>query len=119
MKQNNQKLTIANKIKKWIQTTKEIENSRFAISITRLTSIKSLCADKIAAEKFALYIAKQVQKQRNQATRPENFSDEEWEQQKQVVDEAIAQMEINLENPTAETQQPLIRLLKIIDSLQG
>jgi 3-dehydroquinate synthase class II len=50
---------IANKIKKWVQTAKEVEKTRLAISITRLTSIKSLCTeDRVAAEKFALYIAK-------------------------------------------------------------
>lgn len=119
MKQNNPKITIANKIKKWIQTTKELENSRFAISITRLTSIKSLCADIVASNKFALYIATRIQQQMNQATRPEHFSDEEWQQQKQLVDEAIFQMEIHLEIPSAETGQSLNRLLREIDTLQG
>jgi hypothetical protein len=45
MKQNKQQLAIAKKIKKWIQTTQEVEKARFAIPITRLTSIKSLCVD--------------------------------------------------------------------------
>ena len=119
MKPKNQQLTIANKIKKWIQTTKEVETARFAISITRLTSIKSLCTDEVAAEKFALYIAKRVQQQMNQATCPEHFTDEEWEQHKQLVDEAIALMESYLESPTYENPQSLRRLLREIDDLQG
>jgi hypothetical protein len=49
MKQNKQQLAIAKKIKKWIQTTQEVEKTRFAIPITRLTSIKSLCVDEVAA----------------------------------------------------------------------
>ncbi|MCC3600076.1 MULTISPECIES: hypothetical protein [unclassified Microcoleus] len=61
MKQNNQQRANANKIKKWIQATQEVEKTRFAIPITRLTSIKSLCVDAVAAEKFALYIAQRVQ----------------------------------------------------------
>jgi hypothetical protein len=92
MKQNNQQRATANKIKKWIQTTKEVEKTRFAIPITRLTSIKSLCTDEVAAEKFALYIAQRVQQLRNQATCPEHFTGEEWEQQQQLVDEAILLM---------------------------
>ena len=119
MKQKNQQLTVANKIKKWIQTAKEAEATRFAISITRLTSIKSICTDKIATEEFALYMAKRVQEQMNQDECPEEFSDEEWLQQKQLMNEALAQMKINLENPTYENQQSLLKLLREIDSLQG
>ncbi|MEG4595362.1 hypothetical protein QUB00_26655 [Microcoleus sp. F8_C2] len=70
MKPNNQQRATANKIKKWIQATQEVEKARFAIPITRLTSIKSLCADEVAAEKFALYIARLVQQQINQAICP-------------------------------------------------
>ncbi|TAD80629.1 MAG: hypothetical protein EAZ78_26295 [Oscillatoriales cyanobacterium] len=54
-KQNNQQRATANKIKKWSQTSKKVEKTLFAIPITRLTSIKSLCTDEVAAENFALY----------------------------------------------------------------
>ncbi len=103
MKQNKQQLAIAKKIKKWIQTTREVEKARFAIPITRLTSIKSLCADEVAAEKFALYIARLVQQQMDRANCPEHFTDEEWEQQKQLVDEAISLMDSYRENPSYES----------------
>lgn len=119
MSQKNQQLTIANKIKKWIQTAKEIETARFAIPITRLTSIKSFCADEIVSGQFALYIAKRVQEQMNLDSRPEHFSESEWSQQKQLMNEAIPQMEIHLENPTYETKQSIQKLLKKIDDLQG
>jgi hypothetical protein len=92
MKQNNQQRATANKIKKWIQATKEVEKARLAIPITRLTSIKSLCVDAVAAQKFALYIAQRVQQQINQATCPEHFTSEEWAQQQQLVDDAITLM---------------------------
>ena len=119
MKKNNPQLAIANKIKKMIQTIKEVEKTRFCISITRLTSIKSLCADEVAAQKFALFIAQGVQKQRNQATRPEHFTNEEWEQQKELVDETISLMESYIENPTDEIKESLRMLSKAIDGLQG
>jgi hypothetical protein len=119
MKQNNQQRTIANKIKKWIKTTKEVEKTRFAIPITRLTSIKSLCVDEIAAEKFALYITQQVQQQMNQVSCPEHFTNEEWEQQKQLVNEAIALMQSYLDSPSDESRQFLKNLLRDIDGLQG
>lgn len=119
MKQNNQQLAIANKIKKWIKTTNEVEKARFAISITRLTSIKSLCADEVAAEKFALYIAKRVQQQLHRMTCPEHFTEAEWEQQQELVDEAISLMESYIENHSYESRQSLSRLLREIDGLQG
>jgi len=119
MKQNKQQLAIAKKIQKWIQTTQEVEKARFAIPITRLTSIKSLCVDEVAAEKFALYIAQRVQQQINQANCPEHFTEEEWEQQKQLVDEAIALMDSYRENPSYESRQSLRSLLRDIDGVQG
>jgi len=119
MKPNNQQRATANKIKKWIQATKEVEKARFAIPITRLTSIKSLCVDEVAAEKFGLYIARLVQQQINLATCPEHFSGEEWEQQKQLVGEAIALMDSYRENPSYESRQSLKSLLRNIDGVQG
>ncbi|MEG4501632.1 hypothetical protein QUB05_31230 [Microcoleus sp. F10-C6] len=119
MKQNNQQRATANKIKKWIQATSDVEKARFALPITRLTSIKSLCVDEVAAEKLALYITQRVKLQMNQASCPEHFISEEWEQQKQLVNEAITLMQIYLENPTYESRQSLRNLLKEIDGLQG
>lgn len=119
MKQNKQQLATAKKIKKWIQATQEVEKARFAIPITRLTSIKSLCADEVAAENFALYIAQRVQQQMNQATCPEHFSGEEWTHQQQLVDEAILLMQSYRENPSYESRQFLRSLLRDIDGLQG
>jgi hypothetical protein len=81
------------KSKSGFKPPQEVEKARFAIPITRLTSIKSLCVDEVAAEKFALYIARLVQQQMNRANCPEHFTDEEWEQQKQLVDEAISLMD--------------------------
>ncbi len=55
----------------------------------------------------------------NQATRPEHFTSEEWEQQRELVDEAIWLMQSYLENPSYESRQSLRNLLKDIDGLQG
>ncbi|MEG4218894.1 hypothetical protein QUA27_26670 [Microcoleus sp. Pol14C6] len=119
MKQNKQQLAIAKKIQKWIQATQEVEKARFAIPITRLTSIKSLCADEVAAEKFAFYIARLVLQQMDLANCPEHFTDEEWQQQKQLVGEALALMDSYRENPSYESRQSLKSLLRDIDGLQG
>ncbi|HCF30529.1 MAG TPA: hypothetical protein DEV81_25780 [Cyanobacteria bacterium UBA11049] len=112
---------IATKIKKWVETAKQLrtENIIFALPITRLTSIKSLCQDEIAAEHFALYLSKQVQKQTKDASCPSNLSPSEWEIHKTLIADAIAIKERYIENPTYEGKQSLQRLLRQIDELQG
>jgi len=119
MKPNKQQLAIAKKIQKWIQTAREVEKARFAIPITRLTSIKSLCVDEVATEKFAIYIARLVKQQMARANCPEHFTNEEWTHQQQLVDEAITLMQSYLESPSYESRQSLRNLLKDIDGVQG
>ena len=78
-----------------------------------------MCTDEVAAEKFALYIARRVQQQIHQAICPEHFTSEEWEQQQQLVDDAITLMQSYLENPSYESRQSFRNLLKDIDGAQG
>lgn len=111
----------ATKIKKWVETAKQLstENIIFAIPITRLTSIKSLCQDEIAAEQFALYLSKRVLQQTQDASCPSNLTPEEWEIHKTLIVDAITLMERYLETPTHEGKQCLWRLLRQISELQG
>ena len=116
------KSQLAIKIKKWVETALElsINYTGFALPITRLTSIKSLCkVDALPAEKFALYISKLVLQQANDAECPDNTTPEEWEIHKSLMTHAIAQMESFLESPTPVHTQSLWSLLKQIDQLQG
>ncbi|RCJ36499.1 hypothetical protein A6770_15865 [Nostoc minutum NIES-26] len=109
------------KIKKWVQTAQELRspNIRFALPITRLTSIKSLCRDEVATEQFALHFSKRVQQQMDSADCPSNLNLEEWEIHKTLIADAIAQMESYLKTPTLEGKQSLWKLLRQIDQLQG
>ncbi len=97
----------ATKIKKWVETAKQLRTEKFifALPITRLTSIKSLCQDERAAEQFALYLSQRVQQQMNEADCPENLSPEEWETHKNLVADAIVQMENYLATPADEGKQ--------------
>jgi hypothetical protein len=120
----NQKIkpaAIATKIKKWAQTVQQLqtEDKIFAISITRLTSVKSLCQDETAAQRFALYLSQKVQQQMNQAECPKELLDEEWETHKNIVASAITQMENYLGTQNEQGKQSLQGLLKKIDQCQG
>jgi hypothetical protein len=121
LKKQNTQTAIANKIKKWLETAQELsdEQFRFAIPITRLTSIKSLCQDEIAAARFALYLAKILQAQMQVESCPSHLSPSEWEIHTTVVANAVTEMERYIEDPHPESKQSLQRLLKQIDELQG
>ncbi len=122
MKQTKEQTAIANKIKKWLKTAQETETETryFGLPITRLTSIKSLCKDdEISAQKFALFIIKRVFQEMNETPRPEHFSVEEWNTDKQLIADGINQMENYLETPESEGKQIFRNLLREIEKRQG
>jgi len=121
MKQKTQQTKFAAKIKKWVEAAQQLrtQNIRVALPITRLTSIKSLCQDEIAAQKFALHFSKQVEQQINTASPRSDFTPEELETHKSVIAEGIELMEHYLETPTHEGKQSIRKLLRQIDDLQG
>lgn len=103
MKQTKEQTAIANKIKKWLKTAEETETETryFGLPITRLTSIKSLCKDnEISAQQFALFIMKRIFQKMNEMSRPEWFSVEEWNSDKQLIADGINQMEKYLATPS-------------------
>ena len=116
------KSQLATKIKKWVEAALELSSNYtgFALPITRLTSIKSLCkVDAIAAERFALYISKLVLQHFLYAMCPDRITKEEWDVHKSLMTNAIAQMERYLESPTPDNNKLLWSYLKQIDKLQG
>ena len=120
----NQKIkpaAIAAKIKKWVEAAQQLQTEKIilALPITRLTSIKSLCQDERAAEQFALYLSQRVQQQMNEAECPEKLSPEEWETHKNLVADAIAQMESYLATQDVQGKQSIQGLLRQIDQWQG
>jgi hypothetical protein len=112
---------IATKIKKWLSTVRELNNQSYpsAISITRLTSLKSLCQDEAAAKQFALSITARIQVQMQESARPEQFSPDEWQTYISLFTEAINLMAAQAETQTHERSSAIRKLLKDIDVLQG
>jgi hypothetical protein len=112
---------IATKIKKWLEVIRELNTQSYpsAISITRLTSIKSFCQDQAAAQKFALFIAKRVQARMQEAPRPERYSPEEWQTYLTLFAKAIALMESEVKRQTEKNHLALGTLLREIEGLQG
>jgi hypothetical protein len=112
---------IATKIKKWLSTVNELNTQSypFAISITRLTSLKSLCQDEAAAKQFALFITARIQAQMQESDRPERYSPDEWQTYLSLFTEAINLMAAQAVTQTDESSSAIRKLLKDIDALQG
>jgi hypothetical protein len=112
---------IATKIRKWLEVVQALntQRQRFAVPITRLTSIKSFCQNVAAAQKFALFIAKRVQAQMQEASQPEHYSLEEWQTYQTLFAETIGLMESEIKRQTKEKVILLGTLRRKIDELQG
>lgn len=73
-----------------------------SFNITRLTTLKSLCEDTTAAARFAVHLAHLTYKRMQEKGCPFHLDPQQWEYYKQVVDEAIRQMQRYIEHPTQE-----------------
>ncbi len=89
-----------------------------SFNITRLTTLKSLCEDSTAATRFALHLAQLTYRKMQEKRCPAHLDPEKWEYYKQVVDEAIRQMERYVEQPTPQTTNPLWGLQSQVRALQ-
>jgi hypothetical protein len=112
---------IAAKIKKWLEAVRELNTQTYpsAISITRLTSLKSLCQDESAAKQFGLYLTRQIQGRMQESPRPEQFSDIEWNTYLTLFADAITLMETDINAQTPQGSLEMRKLLTNINELQG
>jgi hypothetical protein len=90
-----------------------------SFNITRLTTLKSLCEDATAAARFAVHLAQLTYKRMQEKACPFHLDPEKWEYYKQVVDEAIRQMQRYVEQPTTQTTNPLWTLQSQVRDLQN
>jgi hypothetical protein len=78
--------------------------------ITRLTTLKCLCAEPEAAPAFALFLAQKIQKKMRQKKHPKHF--------RELVDRAIEELNPYLANPTEEGKARLDSLCGEMESEQ-
>ncbi len=94
---------IAPKIRRLVNVATELQQGN-SFNVTRLTTLKSLCEDPKGAAQFALHIAKLTYRKMQEKACPSHLEPEKWEYCKQVIDEAIRQMERYLEESTEENK---------------
>jgi hypothetical protein len=90
-----------------------------SFNITRLTTLKSLCEDATAATRFALHLAQLTYKRMQEKACPFHLDPQQWEYYKQVVDEAIRQMQRYIEHPTPEAADLVQAWLSDVRALQN
>ena len=111
---------LAPKIRKLAETARELRQTKYALSITRLTSLKSLCQEADVAANFALYIAKLAVKQMESSQSTRSFLGEEaWTEHSQLINKVVEQMEDYIKQPTLENRQNLKNLLLQLEQIQG
>jgi hypothetical protein len=90
-----------------------------SFNITRLTTLKSLCEDATAAARFALHLAQLTYRRMQEKACPFHLDPQQWEYYKQVVDEAIRQMEQYIEHPTQEAADLVQARLSDVRAIQN
>ncbi len=84
--------TVSKKLRTLAKIAQELHQGK-NFNITRLTSIKSLCADPKAAEQFFLYLARLTQEKMEERAHPSNLEAEDWLDYKTLVDESVCHIE--------------------------
>jgi hypothetical protein len=103
---------VLNRVKKLVLLPEEVKQSRWAVSITRLTSLKSLCQDPAVANRFVTYLArKTLERLRQGQGRSAHPDTAEQRLHQQLMADALAEMDAYLAGPTAERQRRLRDLL--------
>ena len=78
-----------------------------SFNITRLTTVKRLCADSAAAARFALYLAERTRERMLQHVHPSHLTPERWEGFQQQVATGVGCMRRYLDRPTPEALEAL------------
>jgi len=90
-----------------------------SFNITRLTTLKSLCEDATAAAQFAFHLAQLTYRRMQEKGCPFHLDPQQWEYYKQVVDEAIRQMQRYIEQPTQEAADLVQERLSDVRAIQN
>jgi hypothetical protein len=108
------------KVRKLAQLPQEARESTFAVSVTRLTSLKSLCQRPEVAGRFVTHLARKVLRRVEQgkghSSRAGNATDVSH---REMMAEALSQMEAWLQGQTEERRRALRELLTRMQAEQN
>src|SRR5262249_27194474 len=91
------------RVKKLALLPEEVRQSRWAVSVTKLTVLKALCQDHAIADRFVTHLARRVrQKVEQKAERPGHLAAEEWARQRELIGRGVDALEGHLKQPSEE-----------------
>jgi len=96
----------APRIRKLQQIAEQLHQGA-SFSITRLTLVKSLCADSAAAARFALCLAERTQERMLQQPCPSHLTSQQWISFQQLATTGVECMRRYLKEPTPEALDAL------------
>ena len=101
---------ILSRVRKLARIARELsEGANF--SITRLTTLKSLCEDPEVAAHFAVYLASHTSQRVNKISSPPHLSNSEWKMHNELVDRAVERLGSYVERPSHSNRKALRELL--------
>jgi hypothetical protein len=102
---------VLHKVRKLAQLSEEVRQSRFAVPVTRLTVLKSLCEEPEVANRFVTYLARKtlerVERGKGRSSRPRGAT---GLAHCEMMSEAQAGMEAWQRGPTEELRRSLWEL---------
>ena len=108
------------KVRKLALLPEEVKQSQWAVSITRLTTLKSLCHDPDVANRFVTYLARKALERVEAGRGRSHQSDEaKGELHRQMMGEALAGMAAWFRDPSDERRQALRGLLNRMEAEQN
>ncbi|MBN1890420.1 MAG: hypothetical protein JW850_20675 [Thermoflexales bacterium] len=111
--------SIAQKLRKLADTVQAVKAGERFLSITRLTSVKSLCQTHEAAMHFTLYLAERTEeKMRTESPSPYHTADELAHYHKLAV-KSIAAMRAYLAQPSSEHRLALLAIQGMVQGVQN
>lgn len=111
--------SIAQKLRKLADTVQEIEAGKIFLSITRLTSVKSLCQTHEAAMHFTLYLAERTKEKMRTEPSSQYHSADELAHYHSLAVKSIAAMRAYLTQPLSEHHLALLAILGTVRSVQN
>jgi hypothetical protein len=103
---------VLNRIRKLVLLPEEVKQSRWAVSSTRLTTLKSLCQDPEVANRFVTYLARKIVERVEAGQGRSHQSNKAREAlHRQMMAEALVGMEAWARDPSDERRRALWDLL--------
>jgi hypothetical protein len=117
MKKPIEKTTLA-KLKKLDAIAKGLQSGE-DYPITRLTALKSLCAEQKAAAKFALHLAKLAEAEAATHARPQPLKIAAWREHKELIARSVERLESYIKKPTKSRKMGLYDVLAEVQGVNS